>query len=901
MKKLLEMIYGREYELRERIFRVITLIGYTMAFLGIVECIALMDFNIILLPLTVLFVVMLVALIATFRYRRLEFASILVGVLIILVIFPEMFFLSGGLDGGATIWFVLGMFYVFLMFTGKRLIFFVTFSVIMDSITYFIGYNYPDLVTPMESRAAAFTDSFFAVLIVGLAGGVILKAQMRMFNVENAVAKRQQKELENAGEAKNRFFASMSHEIRTPINTIVGLNEMILRESSESGIKDYAGNIQSASKMLLSLVNDILDLSQLEMKKMEIIPMEYGTVQLFGDLIDVVQVRMKEKKLEFLVDIDENIPSVFLGDVKRITQVVLNILTNAVKYTNEGTVTLSAGIDIPEQSTLSNGTVINLKIVVSDTGIGIRKEDLENLYDIFKRVDAKKNLRVEGSGLGLSITKQLVDMMDGEISVDSIYTKGTIFTITLPQLIVDASPIGNVRFLSRNRSGAGGYRQLFEAPEARVLIVDDNEMNSMVATKLLSATKLQIDVAKSGMECLEMAKIKYYHVILMDYMMPDMDGGETLKQLRRQKNCLCRDSAVIVLSANTVSESAKIMEDNGFDGLLEKPIQGDLLEAEILKFLPDDIVEYRLKRDGMEGDTEIQKISRRKKKKIYITTDCVSDLPDKYIDKYDIGIMYMYIKTDSGRFADTLEISSDSLNRFMTEESSGAFSDGVSVEEYEEFFADTLTKADHVIHIALARNAGQSYNTAVKAARGFDHVHVIDSMLASGGQGLVVLYAAKLAMEGCRVNDICEKVDIMKKHIVSHYILPSANIFNQHGYMNKNIAKVCEMLSLHPVLKIRQSRMVMSGIRAGSLTGACKRFIHWHLMRKGRVNDDVVFITHVGCTVEQQNFIRNEILRCIPFKKVIMQRASFTTACNTGIGAFGFAYYVNVDDSSKNG
>ena len=899
MNKLLEMIYGREYELRERIFRVITLVGCTLAFFGIVECIVLMDFNIILLPLSVLFVVMLTALIATFKYRRLEFASVLVAFLIILVIFPGMFFLSGGLDGGATIWFVLGIVYVFLMFSGRRLVFFLMLSFIIDIITYSTGYYHPEYILPMASKAASYLDSVFAVSIVGLACGVILKAQMKMFNVENAVAKKQQKELENAGEEKNRFFASMSHEIRTPINTIVGLNEMILRESNESGIKDYAQNIQSASNMLLSLVNDILDLSQLEMKKMEITPIEYSTVQLFEELVDVVQVRMKEKKLEFQVDIDENIPSVFFGDVKRIGQVVLNILTNAVKYTDEGSVILSAGIDVPEQAEISNGATVNLKITVSDTGIGIRKEDLRHLYDTFKRVDKKKNLRVEGSGLGLSITKQLVDMMDGEINVDSIYTKGSIFTITLPQTIIDMSPVGNVRLLARNRGVASGYRQLFEAPEARVLIVDDNAMNSMVAAKLLSATKVQIDVAKSGEECLEMTKMKYYHVILMDYMMPDMDGGETLKQLRRQENCLCRDSAVIVLSANTIEESEKILEENGFDGLLEKPIQGDALEAEVLKFLPDDIVEYQLKRDGMERDTEIQKISRRKKKKIYITTDCVSDLPEKYIEKYDIGIMYMYIKTDSGRFADTIEISSDSLSRFMTEGSSAAFSDGVSVEEYEDFFADALTKADYVIHIALAKNAGQSYNTAVVAAQCFDHVHVIDSSLTSGGQGLVVLYAAKLAMEGHRVNDICEKIESMKKHVSSHYILPSANIFYQHGYMNKNIAKVCELFSLCPVLKIRQSRLVMSGVRVGNMTGACKRFIRWHLMRKSRINDDVVFITHVGCTVEQQNFIRNEILRCIPFKTVIMQRTSFTIACNTGIGTFGFAYYVNIDEDRE--
>lgn len=891
IKKLFETIYGRDYELRERIFRMLILVGICLASMGIIECIFLMDVHIIVIPLIILLAVMVIVFLATFKYRKINFASTIVAFLIIFLVFPAMFFLSGGLEGGAVLWFSLGIFYIFLMFSGKKLIFFLALSLLVDSLTYFCGYYHPEYITPMNSKAAAYFDSIFAMLAVGFAGGAILKAQSKMFYIEQSVTNKQQEELEKMSDSKNSFFASMSHEIRTPINTIIGLNEMILRESKEDKTRSYALNIQNASKMLLNLVNDILDLSQIEMKKMEIIPMEYRTEELFENLIDMIQVRLKEKKLEFQVDIDEALPSVLYGDIKRISQVLLNLLTNAVKYTERGSVTLAAHVESV------NGDLICLKISVSDTGIGIRKENLQYLYDAFRRADVKRNLKIEGSGLGLSITKQLVDLMDGEITVDSIYTKGSVFTVLLPQQIIDKTPIGNITFLSRSRLAAGTYEKSFEAPEARILIVDDNSMNTMVECELLKPTKVQIDTAQSGEECLEMTKRKYYHVILLDYMMPEMDGVETLRQLRKQENGLCRDSAIIVLSASSVTEAGQDLLDESFDGYLEKPIQGAALEREILKFIPDDIVEYRKTQNEAESNLEIQKISHHKRKKVYITTDCVSDLPEHYIEKYDIGIIYLYINTESGRFADTWEIATDSLNQYVTETTSNAIATSVSVEEYEAFFADMLTQAEQVIHISMAKHVGKSYETALIAARGFDHVHVIDSGLISGGQGLIVLYAARLASWGYSSSDICQMTEKIKKKIESHFMMPTATIFHQHGYTNKVTAKICEMFGFHPTLKINQSRIGITGVRFGTIEGAWKRFIHWHLLRKKRISSDIIFISHAGCSVEQLDLIRREIKRHYPFEKVIVQRTSVSIACSTGIGTIGFSYYVNTSES----
>ena len=890
LKKLCLLVYGRDFTLRERLFRASLLVGSIVVFSGIIESM-LVGCNLsTVILLFFLLMVLGVALFATFKYRKMDFSATVIGLVIILAVFPDVFFLSGGIEGGAAIWFVFGMFYIFMMFSGKKLIFFFLLDMVVNAMAYGVAYFHPEYVHPLSARFNVFFDSFFAVTLVGCIGGLILNFQMKLFEMERKITEQQKEELEKVSNSKNKFFASMSHEIRTPINAIIGLNEMILRENNTGKTREYAENIQIASKMLLNLVNDILDLSQLEMKRMEIIPAEYQTTELFEELVDMIQIRAKEKKLDFIVDIDENIPSVLYGDKKRIQQVLLNILTNAVKYTNSGSVILNAHAEKVRPDAIS------LKVTVTDTGIGIRKEDLEYIYDSFKRVDAKRNTGIEGSGLGLSICKYLVDLMDGELTVDSIYTKGSVFTVILEQNIVDETPVGTVRFFEQDRNGKQeAYKQSFEAPEARILVVDDNEVNRYVVAQLLAATKVQIDQAESGMECLEKTKQKFYHVIIMDYMMPEMDGAETLRKVRKQENGLCRESAVLLLSADSVGETRKLCMENRFDGYLEKPVQGDILEEEILKQLPEEIIEYReKKRTSGKSENFIRQISGRKRKNIYITSDCVCELPEDLLAKYDIKLMYFYIKTEKGRFTDTREIDSNSLAQYLSQEGGIAYVDGASVEEYEEFFASMLTQADHVIHISLASRVGKSYETAKAAAKGFDHVHVIDSGLVSCGQGLVVLYAAKLASEGYHTHEICEMIEKMKTRVEANFMIPDTQIYYQHGYMKQATAKICHAFQLHPVMTARQSRMVMVGMRSGKLERAWKHYIRSHLRRKRRINTDIVIITHVGCTVQQLELIREEILRTVPFEKVIIQKASVSNACISGMGTIGISYYLKI-------
>lgn len=892
LEKLYNVITGKGLEMRERLFRLIIISGIIMAVGGMLETIFFMDMTEIIVPVGVLFGGMIIVAVATFKYHKVEFSAVFIAVVLIAFVFPSMFFFCGGIDGGATAWCALALFYCFLMFTGWKLCVFLIFSILVNSATYLVAYLHPDYIHQIPTRAAVYTDSIFGVLMVGIASGIFAKFYMKVYEEERAVTLAQKDELERVSKSKNDFFASMSHEIRTPINTILGLNEMILRENTEEQTREYAYHIKGAGKMLLSLVNDILDLSKIELQKMEIVPVVYETKEMIQSLVNMIKVPIMDKQLELILDIDDNLPTKLMGDEKRLQQIILNLLTNAVKYTQEGSVTLSMSGE------MWGTEMITLKIMVSDTGIGIKKEDVEFLYDSFRRMDSKKNSKVEGSGLGLSITKQLVEMMGGSISVDSIYKKGSTFTVNITQEVLDAKAMGRLEYYSEEQiSQEDYYEKRFEAPEARVLIVDDNEMNALVAQKLLGDTKMQIDIAYSGTECLENTKKKYYNIILLDYMMPEISGTETLRRIRMQENGLCRESAIIAMTANAIDDVENLYENNGFDDYLEKPIQADLLEKVIQKYIPKELIEYsQAKETEKESESghnvEVLNHRGRKRKKIYVTTDCVSDLPKDIQKKLDIRLMYLYIKTKHGRFADLREINSDNLSNQLLKQD-GVYADSVSVEEYEEFFAEVLTEADEVVHISLAEGAGKSFGVAVEAAKCFDHVHVIDAGQISCGEGLIAMYAAQLAVEGNSVEDIVEKVNAMKNRVHTRFLLPTAEIFSHNNYTTTAIAKFSKMFRLRPLVTCYQSKMFIVGFYSGELERAWKAFIRKQLRNRKKINPSICFVTFAGCSAKQQEFLRSEIMKRVPFERIIMQKASVSTACNAGMYTIGFSYYKN--------
>ena len=388
-----------------------------------------------------------------------------------------------------------------------------------------------------------------------------------------------------ANEAKSLFLSNMSHEIRTPINAVLGMNEMILRECTDEQLLSYAANVQSSGKTLLFLINDILDMSKIESGKMEIVPAEYEVENLLMDLWNVIFLRAREKGLSIRFSLEETLPGTLYGDDVRIKQIVTNLLTNAVKYTPQG------GVEMEVSHERQGKEELTLILSVRDTGMGIRKEDMGKLFESFQRLDEDKNRNIEGTGLGMNITMSLLKLMDGEMNVESEYGKGSVFTVRIPQKIVRDQPAGSFEAMqSRREKGVSRTAQGFVAPEAKVLVVDDNNMNLTVFKALLKRTQMKITTAGSGRQCLELAKNEKFHVIFMDHMMPEMDGIETLHEMQKLSDFPNRDTPVVVLTANAMAGAREGYLKEGFVDFLTKPIDGALLEQTTERYLPRELV-----------------------------------------------------------------------------------------------------------------------------------------------------------------------------------------------------------------------------------------------------------------------------------------------------------------------
>ncbi len=407
---------------------------------------------------------------------------------------------------------------------------------------------------------------------------------------------------DSANEAKSRFLANMSHEIRTPINAVLGMDEMILRESSEKNTRTYAANIMSAGRTLLSIINDILDLSKVEEGKMEIIPVQYDLSTLIGDLANMIRDRAVKKGLKFNTKVDIATPRLLIGDEIRIRQCVMNLLTNAVKYTEKGEVTLNVSFDKKDENHIS------LRFTVEDTGIGMKAEDMENLFSPYKRIDEKRNRAIEGTGLGMSITRQLLELMGSRLEVQSEYGKGSVFSFSVEQEVEKWEKLGDIAVkLGDTLDNSYEYHEMFHAPDARILVVDDTEMNLTVMQSLLKKTCIKIDTAMSGKEAITMSEKTAYDVLFIDHMMPDMDGIETLKHIRASG--MSKDTPAVALTANAISGAREMYLESGFTDYLSKPVDGIKLEKLLMDRLPAEKVlsadvELAADRSSAEGTVE---------------------------------------------------------------------------------------------------------------------------------------------------------------------------------------------------------------------------------------------------------------------------------------------------------
>ncbi len=389
-----------------------------------------------------------------------------------------------------------------------------------------------------------------------------------------------------ANEAKTSFLSNMSHEIRTPINAVLGMDEVIIRETKEENILGYARDIQSAGKTLLALINDILDFSKIESGKMEIIPAEYNVRDLVEDLVNMVSFRARGKGLNLEAKINPHLPVHLYGDELRLKQIITNILTNAVKYTEKGYVTLAVDYEKLDKKH------IMLRVSVKDTGIGIKSEDLEKLFAPFERIDEKRNLTIEGSGLGMSIVRSLLFMMGSSLDVKSTYGRGSNFSFEVVQEVMEWHEIGDVDIQSSELKPVKKYHESFRAPNAKILVVDDTKTNHLVMKGLLKNTRVKIDMADSGNEALYLMKTHHYHMLFVDHRMPGMDGIEMMQHLLSMTDNVNIDTPAIAMTANVVSGAREMYLENGFWDYISKPVDGERLEEMMVTYLPPELVEF---------------------------------------------------------------------------------------------------------------------------------------------------------------------------------------------------------------------------------------------------------------------------------------------------------------------
>ena len=578
MRYVIDHIQNPELPLRNRMFQLLSTIALAeFVIVTVYDTVTggSMGHIIIMLSGTVLFASTVAY---TFRSGRIRLGSAISG-LLYFALYPLTFFSAGGMYGGAPPVFAFALVYVFLVTEKWERIVSLAICVAVSAACYTASYLFPELLE-RHTVAMEHVESILAILLVTLLLCSLFAFMTAVYRRENHIVQKQKKEIEDLNQSQKLFFSNMSHEIRTPVNAIIGLNEMTLRENIPDEVRENAMNIEVASRILLHTVNEILDMSKLETGGMEIVNADYQTTSMLSDIVNIIWLRAQEKGLDFCIKADPRLPTALNGDEMRIKQILLNVLTNAVKYTKSGTVTLTIS------SRMEDDRLI-MTYDVTDTGIGIREDNIPYLFTAFQRMDALKTHAIEGTGLGLSIVKQLVDMMNGTIQVKSTYGEGSTFLIEIPQTVVDPVPIGDVDFRKKADSNITKYEPTLKEHELKILAVDDTPMNLMVVRKLLRDTKATVDTVSSGAEALIKTAENRYDVILLDHQMPEMDGIECLRRIRTQEDGKCADSKIICLTANVGGDIEQKCLREGFDGYISKPVKGKTLELEIMRLTSD--------------------------------------------------------------------------------------------------------------------------------------------------------------------------------------------------------------------------------------------------------------------------------------------------------------------------
>ncbi|MBR1477665.1 MAG: DegV family EDD domain-containing protein [Lachnospiraceae bacterium] len=800
------------------------------------------------------------------------------------IITPVTFFYGGGPKGGGVFWTAFTFMYIGIILYGHwRRSMIVILSLILFS-EYGIYYYYPEYVYYHDERMMCI-DALVSLVLVGVLIYSMLYLQKRLFREANWRAKEETRRAEELNRSQNLFFSSMSHEIRTPINSILGLNELIIRDDDATDeIKRNASNIQGSGRMLLALINDILDVSKLEAGKLDITPVNYHLGDMISEIVNMIWLLAEKKGLKLVVDVDPSLPSELFGDEVRVRQILVNILNNAVKYTEKGTVTLHM-----EREEVKENQVL-IVFSVTDTGIGIKQDDMPYLFDAFQRVDENNNRHIEGTGLGLSIVKQLVEAMGGEIKVNSIYTEGSTFTVSLWQGITSRRALGDVSIKNYGATASiKPYESGFTAPDVRILIVDDNEMNLFVERELLTYTLIKTDTANNGEEALKFTLENKYDVILMDHLMPGMDGIDCLKHIRRQKYGLNHQTPVIVLTANAGAENRELYSKSGFDDYLIKPVSGKQLEEMLLKHLPADMVILSNTGDISKREMNTAK-SYSRKIPLLVTTCSMADIPGEILKNYQLDIIPFSVRMNDRYFQDVFEAGSDELVHYMNEDDNTLMSYPPTVEDYERFFANGLKKAHQILHITITTGMSKEFENAGAAAKAFDNVTVFNSEYLSGTAGMMVMVAYQMAQRGESIERIMQELEALKERMHCSFVVSETKYLVKRNYINESVHNIMFNLSLRPYLQIKNDKFGLGGILIGHRHQCYKKYIAKALPKSADPDTDIIFVTYVDLPEETLSWIEEEIRSRFDFKRIVYNKASAAISLNCGSGTFGLLY-----------
>ncbi len=883
IKHVLKIIRDPSRSFKERVFVLMTLVTVSLVVLALIGDILVGENPVEIVTLTVTVIVVPIITLVSVLKNKVQVAVRVIIIGLVGFILPILYYFGGGVTGGGVLWIIFTYLYTGLVLSGWWKPLLLVILTVETMIFYSIDYLNPGKVRT-HSREIFYIDSMISVILVGIVCCLMVWFVEWLFREENKKAREETKKYEELNKSQNRFFSSMSHEIRTPINSILGLNEIILRQEDASDeIRKDAGNIQGAGKMLLSLVNDILDMSKIEAGKMDIVPVNYSVASMISEIVNMMWLPAQQKGLEFKVQTDPTIPRELFGDEVRIKQILINLLNNAVKYTKEGTVTLHI-----EKEDISEDSV-RITYSVSDTGMGIKQEALPYLFDAFRREDEESNRKIEGTGLGLSIVKQLVDLMGGEISVNSVYSQGSTFTVSLWQKVSNPAGVGEISITNYGSvKDEKKYEAGFKAPEARILIVDDNEMNLEVEKKLLLKTEIIVDTADSGSTALTMTTRNRYDVILMDHLMPEMDGIECLQRIRKQQGGLNNHVPILVLTANAGGENRELYSISGFDGYILKPVSGQQLEEALLAHLPESKVKLA-DTSGRSSNKMSTLKGYSKKLPVLVASSTMWDLPIRTFFEYQIEIIPFKVHTDSKEYFDGFEADSDEIIRYMRE---GKIykSEPPTVEEFEYFFGKILKKAHQVIYISVADSISDEYKRAKEASKNYGNVFVFDSGFNSSSLGMMVMIAYKMATSGMTPGNIMTELNRLKSNIQCSFVTSDPRVLLNRNFVGDAMFGFLDSIGFKPFLRIKNDTFKVDRFALGSVQKGFEKYVDYALPRWVKPDLDLVFVTYVDLSKEMLALIEKRIMSRAPFKNIIFQKASAVMALTCGSGAFGILY-----------